>query len=92
MAGPPLPNVGLPFPTKAVHQTKIQVILHEKCPTKPYRNLCSRCETHWWFWFGLRYITTAYQSADLALSLPHDTFTNHYHREEGDTHGLRLIG
>ena len=64
-------------------QTKIQVVLHEISPTNPYRNLCSRCETHWCIWFGLRYITIAYQSADLGLNHPSGSFTNHYHRGLG---------
>ena len=32
-------------------------VLHEETPTNRYRNPCSRCETHWWFWFGLPIIT-----------------------------------
>ena len=27
-------------------------------PTKPYQDLCSRCETHWSFWIGLPTLTT----------------------------------
>ena len=27
-------------------------------PTNPYRNPCSRCETHWSFWIGLPTVTT----------------------------------
>ena len=39
-------------------QTKNQVVLHVESPTKPYRILCSRCETDWWIWFGLPTVTT----------------------------------
>ena len=44
--------------------------------------------------FGLvtRRLTILYHARDLGLDLPYKTFTNHYHREEGDTHRLRLIG
>ena len=44
--------------------------------------------------FGLvtRRLTILYHARDLGLNLPYKTFTNHYHREEGDTHRLRLIG
>ena len=36
--------------------------------------------------FGLvwRVITNAYHPADLGLTLPRETFTNHYHRTGGD--------
>ena len=64
-------------------QTKNHVVLHVESPTKPYRILCSRCETHWWFWYGLGYITIAYQPADLALSAGMATFTNHRLRHGG---------
>ena len=49
--------VSLPFVTRVAHHTKIQVALHEKCPTKPYRNLCSRCETLWSIRIGLPTVT-----------------------------------
>ena len=76
-------NVSLPFVTMSPDQTKIQVILHVSSPTKPYRNPCSRCETPWWFWFGLASFTTAYQLSDLGLGRPSASFTNHYHRTGG---------
>ena len=66
-------------------QTKIQVIRHEISPTKHYRITRSLSEIHWCIWFGLGYITTAYQSRDLALGLPCVTFTNHYHRGLGNS-------
>jgi hypothetical protein len=49
---------GLPIPTKAPDQTKIQVVLHVEHPTKPYQILCSRSETDWGIWIGH---PTAYQ-------------------------------
>ena len=55
-----------------------------KTPTNPYRILCSRCENHWWFWFGLGDITIAYHVSILGLNRPRVAFTNHYHRTEGD--------
>ena len=76
-------DVGLPLLTNAGDQTKIQVILHVSSPTKPYRNPCSRCETHWWFWFGLASFTTTYHRIDLALVRPSASFTNPYHRTGG---------
>ena len=76
-------DVGLPSLTNPGDQTKIQVFLHVSSPTNPYRILCSRCETPWWFWFGLASITIAYHSFDLALTRGRTTFTNHYHRTGG---------
>ena len=70
---------GLPIVTNTGDQTKNQVVLHVEHPTKPYRILCSRCETHWCIWFGLRYITTAYQSTDLAGPPFSYTITKPYH-------------
>ena len=78
MAGILLPNVVLPFPTKAGDHTKIQVILHENRPTKSYRNLCSRCETHWCIWFGLAGHYHSLPWAILACILPQGTFTKHH--------------
>ena len=48
---------GLPIPTKAGDQTKNQVVLHVEPPTKPYQDLCSRCEHHWQIRFGLPTLT-----------------------------------
>ena len=76
-------NVSLPFVTMSHDQTKIQVILHVSSPTNPYRNPCSRCGSHWWFWFGLASFTTTYHRIDLALGRPSASFTNHYHRTGG---------
>ena len=42
----------LPIVTNPGDQTKNQVILHVEHPTKPYRNLCSRCESAWCVWLG----------------------------------------
>ena len=53
-------DVGLPLLTNGGDQTKIQVALHVSSPTNPYRNPCSRCETPWWFWFGLASFTNHY--------------------------------
>ena len=47
-----LANVSLPLLTKPEDHTKIQVILHEKCPTNPYQNSRIVGVNHWWFWFG----------------------------------------
>ena len=77
-------DVGLPLLTNAGDQTKIQVILQESSPTNPYRKPCSRCGSHWWFWFGLASFTTTYHLIDLALGRPSASFTNHYHRTGGE--------
>ena len=42
----------LPMLTNSGDQTKNHVVLHVEHPTKPYRILCSRCETHWCIWLG----------------------------------------
>ena len=52
-------------------------------PTKPYRIACSRSETIGGFGLVTPRFTRAYQSADLALHLPYETFTNLYHRIGG---------
>jgi hypothetical protein len=49
--------LGLPLLTKVAHHTKNQRFLHEETPTNAYRILCSRSETHWWFWIGLPTLT-----------------------------------
>jgi hypothetical protein len=59
-------------------QTKDQVFLHVEHPTKPYRILCSRCETHWCIWLGRGALTNAYQSTVLAVPPFSYTITNHY--------------
>ena len=43
---------GLPIPTNPGDQTKNHVVLHVEHPTKPYRILCSRCESAWCVWLG----------------------------------------
>ena len=48
---------GLPIVTMPADQTKNQVILHVFHPTKPYQDLCSRCETLWQIRFGLPTLT-----------------------------------
>ena len=68
----------LPMLTNPGDQTKIQVILHVESPTKPYRILCSRCETHWCIWFGGGALTIPYQSTDLAVPPFCSAITNHY--------------
>ena len=47
-------------------------------PTNPYQNPRIGGVITWWFWLGLRYITNAYQPADLARILAQNTITNHY--------------
>ena len=58
VAGPTQKAGGLPIVTNAGDQTKNQVFLHVEGPTKPYQDLCSRCETDWWIWIGLPTLTT----------------------------------
>ena len=70
---------GLPIVTNGGDQTKIQVILHVFSPTKPYQDLCSRCERHWCIWFGSRSLTNTYHTADLAGPPFSDTITKPYH-------------
>ena len=41
---------------------------------------------------GLDPVTTAYHSADLALLLPCDSFTNHYHRDGGQATDVSVGG
>ncbi len=48
---------GLPIVTTPCDQTKILVIEHAISPTKPYQDLCSRCETPWCVWIGLPTLT-----------------------------------
>ena len=38
------------------------------------------------------HITIAYQPADLALLLPHFSFTNNYHRGEGQGIDVSVVG
>ena len=75
--------MSLPLLTNRGDQTKIQVVLHVESPTNPYRILCSRCESLWWFWLGAGALTIAYHLIDLARHHPSGSFTNHYHRGEG---------
>ena len=44
------------------------------------------------FLVGLVAVTIAYQSPGLALPLPQETFTKHYHREQGTRYGLTCVG
>jgi len=41
----------------------------EETPTKHYRILCSRCETHWCFWHGLPTLTSLHSGWDPATGL-----------------------
>ena len=86
MAGAPLPNVSLPNLTMPTHQTKNQWSLHEETPTKPYQDLCPRCETAWGIWFGRPVFTNRYQPCDLAWTLQGVGITNHRPPPEGITH------
>ena len=58
-------------------QTKIHVVLHVEPPTNPYRILCSRCESPCGFGLVVPRFTNAYQSTDLAWTLPRVAFTKH---------------
>ena len=60
--GGPLPIVTMPG-----DQTKNQVVLHVESPTKPYRILCSRCETDWGIWIGAGGLTRCYHVSVLAV-------------------------
>ena len=42
----------LPIVTNPGDQTKNHRVLHVEHPTKPYRILCSRCESAWCVWLG----------------------------------------
>ena len=77
---------GLPRLTNTPDQTKIQVISHVSSPTRPYRILCSRRETHWCIWFGHPAITRAYHCADLAGPPLCCAITNHYRPRVKYTH------
>jgi hypothetical protein len=56
-----------PIPTNAPDQTKNHVVLHVESPTKPYRILCSRCESAWCVWLGHGALTRCYQLTLLAV-------------------------
>ena len=81
MAGVLYAVLVLPTLTKVVHHTKIQRRPHVISPTKLYRNPCSLERTPLVF---LAWSTNAYHVADLSLNQPCETFTNLYHRGEGD--------
>ena len=53
--------------TNGGDQTKNHVVLHVEPPTKPYRILCSRCETHWCVWLGRGTLTNPYHQTLLAV-------------------------
>ena len=60
-------TITLPIVTNSGDQTKNHVVLHVESPTKPYRILCSRCETHWCVWLGHGPLTIPYQPTLLAV-------------------------
>jgi hypothetical protein len=60
-------TITLPIVTNPPDQTKNHRVLHVESPTKPYRILCSRCETHWCVWFGHGALTRPYQLTVLAV-------------------------
>ena len=68
----------LPIVTMPGDQTKNHVVLHVESPTKPYRILCSRCETHWSIWLGSGALTNTYHVTLLARPPFSYTITNHY--------------
>ena len=57
----------LPIVTNRGDQTKNHVVLHVEHPTKPYRILCSRSETHWCVWLGRGPLTIPYHQTLLAV-------------------------
>ena len=65
--------------TNGGDQTKNHVVLHVESPTKPYRILCSRCETHWCIWLGAGALTIPYHVTDLAPPPFSGTITKPYH-------------
>ena len=46
------------------------MVLLVSTPTRPYQILCSRCETHWWFWIGPGYITGPYHARHVQAHVP----------------------
>jgi hypothetical protein len=93
---------GLPIVTNTLTRPNTPTIRHENRPTKPYQDLCSRCETHWRFWFGLPTLTTVpiWLSHRYRIVLPtltsrgvkytHDINDTVLHGNRGST-GLRRI-
>ena len=76
MAGPPLPNVGLPGLTMSPDQTKIHVVLHVE-PLPILTGSCARgAKVHGGFGLVVPRFTNAYQPSDLAPGRPHVAFTN----------------
>ena len=83
MAGVLPPNVVLPTLTKVRHQAKYtkRLTCVDPYQTLPESLLAMRNPLVILVWS-----TNCYQSADLGLNLPYETFTNHYHRGQETGH------